>query len=852
MALPRLLLHGTIEAKISHTTPYDFDQCASATLLGFRWRHLLQGVEKAIGVGDGKTRLHVTVSLDSAPIARTADVIHDPARSTEWNQTIRAYCAHNAAQVVFSIAIQSTGSNEENILGRAFLPVTELLAQESEVARWFHVMDPDYTEHELRDQPQIYLRIKFDAAAAGQGGGIAYAPSADPTAAAVPHTFFPQCPGSRVTLYQDAHCLGSFAPAIQLAGGGHYQPGRCWEDVFDAIDKAQHLVYITGWSVNTDIRLVRRDGDDGGETLGKLLKRKASKGVRVLLLVWNDPTSVPLPLLLRLLGYNNFDLPWVGQHTHDEDTAAYFRGSNVHCVLVGRSVALAPPPPPSSARRAFELPNWLDTHHQKTIIVDHDVPPGAASADGDRHIVSFVGGIDLCDGRYDTQSHCLFSTLDAEHKGDFHQISLEGASSDLGGPRMPWHDIHSKIEGPAAWDVLRNFEQRWKKQGAGDELLVDLMNLVKLPSWQVVPASDKEAWNVQMFRSIDSTAVANFPVADGTAGSITAVTNAGLVCGRHNTTVDRSVQDAYIHAIRRAKNFIYIENQYFIGSAFQWAPGSAGRVSAINVPPQNLVPRELSLKIASKIEAGEPFAVYVVLPMWSDGLPDSWSVQEMLLWQRNTIEMMYKDVADALQKAKMTNASPRDYLTFFCLGNRELKSSGEPAGAAPPGTPYGRAQKARRFMIYVHSKMMIVDDEYIIVGSANINQRSMDGARDTEIAMGAYQPYYLNANSQAGARGQVHGFRMSLWYEHLGSKDDVLLNPADPRCVRMVNDMADANWSRYAQEVPCDLPFHLLPYPITVAEDGSVTDSMECFLDTEAPVRGKISAIGGAASATGR
>lgn len=31
------------------------------------------------------------------------------------------------------------------------------------------------------------------------------------------------------------------------------------------------------------------------------------------------------------------------------------------------------------------------------------------------------------------------------------------------GPRQPWHDLHCKIEGPAAYDVLKNFEQRWKK-----------------------------------------------------------------------------------------------------------------------------------------------------------------------------------------------------------------------------------------------------------------------------------------------------------------------------------------------------------------------------------------------------
>jgi phosphatidylserine/phosphatidylglycerophosphate/cardiolipin synthase-like enzyme len=34
-------------------------------------------------------------------------------------------------------------------------------------------------------------------------------------------------------------------------------------------------------------------------------------------------------------------------------------------------------------------------------------------------------------------------------------------------------------------------------------------------------------------------------------------------------------------------------------------------------------------------------------------------------------------------------------------------------------------------MIYVHSKLLIVDDEYLLTGSANINQRSLDGDRDS-------------------------------------------------------------------------------------------------------------------------
>lgn len=58
-------------------------------------------------------------------------------------------------------------------------------------------------------------------------------------------------------------------------------------------------------------------------------------------------------------------------------------------------------------------------------------------------------------------------------------------------------------------------------------------------------------------------------------------------------------------------------------------------------------------------------------------------------------------------------------------------------------------------MIYVHAKGMIVDDEYVIMGSANINQRSLDGSRDTEIAMGAYQPHHTWLEKKRHPHGQV-------------------------------------------------------------------------------------------------
>ncbi|MED6154788.1 Phospholipase D, partial [Stylosanthes scabra] len=72
------------------------------------------------------------------------------------------------------------------------------------------------------------------------------------------------------------------------------------------------------------------------------------------------------------------------------------------------------------------------------------------------------------------------------------------------------------------------------------------------------------------------------------------------------------------------------------------------------------------------------------------------------------MEMMYSDIAESIRKTGI-EAHPRDYLTFFCLGKREPKMEGEyvPTEQPEPDSDYRRAQDARRFMIYVHSKMMI-------------------------------------------------------------------------------------------------------------------------------------------------
>lgn len=35
--------------------------------------------------------------------------------------------------------------------------------------------------------------------------------------------------------------------------------------------------------------------------------------------------------------------------------------------------------------------------------------------------------------------------------------------------------------------------------------------------------------------------------------------------------IDMSIHTAYVKAIRAAQHFVYIENQYFIGSSYNWS-----------------------------------------------------------------------------------------------------------------------------------------------------------------------------------------------------------------------------------------------------------------------------------------
>uniref|UniRef100_A0A452YNY5 Phospholipase D n=1 Tax=Aegilops tauschii subsp. strangulata TaxID=200361 RepID=A0A452YNY5_AEGTS len=649
---------------------------------------------------------YVTIQVSYATVARTYVVSNS--ENPVWAQNFHVPVGHEAAEVEF--VVKDSDVFGAQLMGTVAIPAENLLSGDR-IEGIYPVLEPNGK----LCAPGAVLQLSIQYIPVARLTMYHHGVIAGPDCLGVPNTYFPLRRGMRVTLYQDAHVPDGSLPDIWLDHGLRYQHGQCWRDMYNAISQARRLIYIVGWSVFHTIDLIR-DGAEKAPSLGDLLKMKSQEGVRVLLLVWDDPTSRSI-LGFKMDGFMG---------TRDEETRRFFKHSSVQVLLCPRS---------AGKRHSWvkqQETGTIFTHHQKTVIVDAD------AGNYRRKIIAFVGGLDLCGGR----------------------------SND---------------------DALLKIER--------------IHDIVNIDDAIYFSDNDPETWHVQVFRSIDSNSAKGFPKDPRVA------TMKNLVCGK-NVLIDMSIHTAYVNAIRAAQHFIYIENQYFIGSSFNWDSNKD------------------------------------IVPMWPEGNPTGAPTQRILYWQNKTMQMMYETIYRALKEVGLDDIyEPQDYLNFFCLGNREIGDS--PSTPSTANNPQDQARKNRRFMVYVHSKGMIVDDEYVIIGSANINQRSMEGIRDTEIAMGAYQPQYTWANKISAPRGQIYGYRMSLWAEHIGIIEEDFNHPESLECMRRVRQLGQHNWDQFFANEVTEMRGHLLKYPVSVDRKGKVKPLPGCatFPDMGGNICGSFTAI---------
>jgi phospholipase D1/2 len=503
----------------------------------------------------------------------------------------------------------------------------------------------------------------------------------------VPNTYFPMRTSCMLSSFQDACVPPGSLPQIVDGNGLDYAQRSCWSEMYAAIVGAEKLVYISGWSVVSSLVMVR-DSNIPVLPLGDLLVKKANEGCTVSVLIWDELGSVNGAVLKSdgLMG------------TSDEQTYTFFKPTKVHCEKLSRC---------DDGTNGL-LGGWqtsgLWSHHGKYVIVDRECPSDLTK----RRLTCYLGGLDLASGRYDTPQHSLFRTLQTVHADDYHQACTLGTSPSTG-PREPWHDVHCCIEGAVVWDVVRTFEDRWRRQAPGTAMAALAPTVSGAVSMFVTPDAERaiidkmpDRFNIQVIRSIDDRSCLFDPAQGSNELSF-----------KKGRQVDAGILAAYVHHIRRAERFIYIENQYFQGGSAQlWADPS-------NIS-DNIVPCEIVKKICSKIRARLPFAVYILMPLMPEGTNVA-AVSEVLRWQARTAEGMYRKIGACIRDAGLVGVVlPTDYLTYFCLGNRESESGSQGTAAPPTNTTAFAAWSARRHQIYVHSKYACFDDVVHIIGSANI------------------------------------------------------------------------------------------------------------------------------------
>lgn len=104
----------------------------------------------------------------------------------------------------------------------------------------------------------------------------------------------------------------------------------------------------------------------------------------------------------------------------------------------------------------------------------------------------------------------------------------------------------------------------------------------------------------------------------------------------------------------------------------------------------------------------------------------------------------------------------------------------------------------------MHSKVLIVDGEVALVGSANINDRSLCGDRDSEVNL------LLRKPAGGGAEGFADSLQRALLTEHLGlasapdpDRDAVLRDPASAGAWAYIAQVAANNTSVFDRVFGC-------------------------------------------------
>ena len=543
-------------------------------------------------------------------------------------------------------------------------------------------------------------------------------------------------------------------------------------DIAGEIAKAKHSIDLCCWGFDPGMELVRGNSATWprGDTFGDLLIAAARRHVRVRLLVWYD--RIGSPIARTMPGYSHGTSSWNpdGQRTDNIGAKAslamlhdavqnkkhvlgngywgeYVRPENIpimarqeychswyaaafHGLLEGleirlrhgdsaaisKSIATEINQPGGLTMGEIEKPGmqYLGTHHQKPVLIDFSHEKGSKA-------VGYVMGLNSVTDYWDTTAHLLDDTRREQGGANERRECLQGMAADGGFSTLkPYQDYACRIDGGKALIALyNNFVKAWDRaiddrthQAAGE--CVSWYSSCKNPPAQLLREAGPDDSTVQIVLT-------------------------------QPEEQDKTIKETYFRAVTQASlaaGYLYVENQYF--QYEDWARHLlAERKKVVAAWKAG------SLKAGKTMRDMPIMHVFIVIPV-----PER---AQMVPRTHDTLAALGQHAGMTGQNTMIDDYNKRPKTRRVRAGfgistEAEVKLPDvvqHSNGINKPGVMTLESEFGLRVSvamlnvsafdkdrwryreIYIHSKLMLVDDVFMTLGSANLNQRSM--AVDSEI-----------------------------------------------------------------------------------------------------------------------
>ncbi|KAF4546230.1 Phospholipase d active site-containing protein [Lasiodiplodia theobromae] len=531
--------------------------------------------------------------------------------------------------------------------------------------------------------------------------------------------------------------------------------GYMWA-VSEALERAKESIWILDWWLSPELYLRRPPAKNQMYRLDRMLQAAAERGVKVNVIVYKeveqaltrkylspwlpgylhslfpdstDPITralarVGLDVIFKSLDYAEATDPliappvtvsskhtkhhleglhpniavqrhpdhYVDHNTLTQDLIDEFKGFT----LSAKSISTAP----WDAFKAIYGSNqdtvlfWA--HHEKLCLIDGEI--------------AFMGGLDLCYGRWDTNQHEIADV----HPGDLNKIVWPGQDynnarimdfqdvenwqnnklSREQSSRMGWSDVALSLNGPVVADLQEHFTQRWnyifhekykiKNDGRFERLSVKKPAPKQQDDDLAYGEEDSGYGFRKTLTSLSHHAHHQFQRAEhhfgygqqeqqpeseihegsnDRAGTGAAAIQLTRSCAEwsHGCKVEHSIQNAYIETIKNSKHFIYIENQFFITATCE-----------DQKPIKNMIGAAIVERVLRAHKNGEKWRAIVMIPA-VPAFPGDLKSDEALS-TRAIMEFQYKSINRGKGKSiyetiAAEGINPMEYIRFYNLRN---------------------------------------------------------------------------------------------------------------------------------------------------------------------------------------